>query len=344
MNTIGVIGGGGWGTALAKMCTEKGLPVDIWVREPEITEEINSRHTNNTFLPGVILPQALHANTSLESVVRNKKYLITAVPTQWVRSVARQMAPLVAEDAIIISVSKGLEVQSLKTLTAVLEEELPGRDPNSIVALSGPNHAEEVARNIPSATVVATPVLKYAEQVQDLLISPRFRVYTNPDRMGVQLGGALKNVIALAAGISDGLGFGDNSKAALVTRGLSEIARLGAAMGAKTPTFAGLSGMGDLFVTAGSKHSRNAWAGRELGAGKTLKEITASTKMVVEGVTTTQAAYQLAKELKIEMPITAITYQILFEELPPQDGVGQLMERMRTHEMEEVVSATYSWI
>jgi glycerol-3-phosphate dehydrogenase (NAD(P)+) len=344
MNAIGVIGGGGWGTALAKLCTEKGLSVDIWVREPEVTEEINGKHTNNTFLPGVVLPQALHASTSLENVVRNKKYLITAVPTQWVRSVARQMAAFVARDAIIISVSKGLEVHSLKTLTSVLEEELPEHDPSAIVALSGPNHAEEVARNIPSATVVATPVLKYAEEVQDLLISPRFRVYTNPDRMGVQLGGALKNVIALAAGISDGLGFGDNSKAALVTRGLSEIARLGAAMGAKTPTFAGLSGMGDLFVTAGSKHSRNAWAGRELGAGKTLEEITASTKMVVEGVTTTQAAYELAKQLNIEMPITSITYQILFKGMPPHDGVAQLMERMRTHEMEEVVSATYSWI
>jgi glycerol-3-phosphate dehydrogenase (NAD(P)+) len=341
---VGVIGGGGWGTALAKMCAEKGLQVEIWVRETEVAGEINQQHTNQTFLPGVTLPESLKAKTDLADVIKGKKYLITAVPTQWVRSVARQMAPLVARDMIIISVSKGLEVQNLKTLTEVLEEELPDHDSNAFVALSGPNHAEEVARNIPSATVVATPVLKYAEEVQDLLISPRFRVYTNPDRIGVQLGGALKNVIALAAGISDGLGFGDNSKAALVTRGLSEIARLGAAMGAKTPTFAGLSGMGDLFVTASSKHSRNAWAGRELGQGKTLTQITSSTKMVVEGVTTTQAAYQLAQNLKIQMPITTITYQILFEELAPQDGVSQLMERMRTHEMEEVVAATYSWL
>jgi glycerol-3-phosphate dehydrogenase (NAD(P)+) len=341
---IGVIGGGGWGTALAKMCAEKGIQVEIWVREPEVVAEINQQHTNNTFLPGVILPNSLQASTSLTDVVKNKRYLITAVPTQWVRSVARQMSNIITKDTIIISVAKGLEVQSLKTITAVLQDELPEHDPNAFVALSGPNHAEEVARNIPSATVVATPVLKYAEEVQDLLISPRFRVYTNPDRMGVQLGGALKNVIALAAGISDGLGFGDNSKAALVTRGLSEIARLGAALGAKTPTFAGLSGMGDLFVTAASKHSRNAWAGRELGQGKTLSEITASTKMVVEGVATCQAAYQLSQQLKIEMPITAITYGILFGGVAPQDGVRQLMERMRTHEMEEVVSATYSWL
>jgi glycerol-3-phosphate dehydrogenase (NAD(P)+) len=344
MIAVGVIGGGGWGTALGKMCAQKGLQVEIWVREPEVAEEINRQHTNNTFLPGVVLPDSLHASTSLADIVKNKKYLITAVPTQWVRLVVREMANFIAKDAVIISVSKGLEVQSLKTLTAVLEDELPGHDSDAFVALSGPNHAEEVARDIPSATVVATPVLKYAEEVQDLLISPRFRVYTNPDRIGVQLGGALKNVIALAAGISDGLGFGDNSRAALVTRGLSEMARLGSALGAKTPTFAGLSGMGDLFVTAGSKHSRNAWAGRELGQGKTLAEITASTKMVVEGVTTTQAAYKLAQQLNVEMPITAITYQILFGGLAPKDGVRQLMERMRTHEMEEVVSATYSWI
>jgi glycerol-3-phosphate dehydrogenase (NAD(P)+) len=341
---IGVIGGGGWGTALAKICAEKGLKVEMWVREPEVAQEINDQHTNNTFLSGVILPNSLQASTSLVDVVAHKKYLITAVPTQWLRPVARQMSSLIAKDTIIISVAKGLEIQSLKTLTEVLQDELPDHDSNSFVALSGPNHAEEVARNIPSATVVATPVLKYAEEVQDLLISPRFRVYTNPDRIGVQLGGALKNVIALAAGISDGLGFGDNSKAALVTRGLSEIARLGEVLGAKTPTFAGLSGMGDLFVTASSKHSRNAWAGRELGQGKTLAEITASTKMVIEGVATTQAAYQLAQQLKIEMPITSITHAILFGGVAPQDGVRHLMERMRTHEMEDVVSATYSWL
>jgi glycerol-3-phosphate dehydrogenase (NAD(P)+) len=229
-------------------------------------------------------------------------------------------------------------------MNTVLAEELPMVDPNAIVALSGPTHAEEVAANYPSLIVVSTPVLKYAEAVQDLLISPTFRVYTNPDRIGVQLGGALKNVIALAAGISEGLGLGDNSKAALVTRGLAEMSRLGAAMGAQTPTFAGLSGMGDLFVTAFSKHSRNSWAGRELGKGRSLEDIVNSTKMVVEGVTTTRAAYQLARSLNVELPITFITHQILYEGVAPQDGVGHLMERVRTHEMEEVVTATYKWI
>ena len=341
---IGIIGAGGWGTALAKLCVERGHQVKIWALEPEVVAEINQNHTNNTFLAGVTLPSSLSASSSLADVISGRKYIITAIPSQWVRHVAQQMRPLLKNDTVLVSVTKGLEVQSLKTITAVLEEELPQIDPCAIVALSGPNHAEEVARNIPSVTVVSTPTLKYAEEIQDLLISPLFRVYTNPDRIGVQLGGALKNVIALAAGISDGLGFGDNTKAALTTRGLVEMARLGAAMGAKSPTFAGLSGMGDLFVTAASQHSRNAWAGRELGKGKTLQEITASTKMVVEGVTTTAAAYKLAKQLQVEMPITFIVHQILFEGISPQDGVRHLMERVRTHEMEEVITATYTWL
>lgn len=340
---IGIVGSGGWGTALAKICAEKGHQVQLWALEPEVVKEINEQHMNHTFLPGVELPQTLQASNSMREVVSGKKYLFTAVPSQWVRSVAKQMAAYLNPDAIVISVSKGLDPESLKTLTAVLTEELPMVDPNAILALSGPNHAEEVARRIPSATVVATPVLKFAEEVQDLLISDVFRVYTNPDRIGVQLGGALKNIIALAAGISDGLGFGDNTKAALVTRGLAEMSRLGVALGAQSPTFAGLSGMGDLFVTASSKHSRNAWAGRELGKGRSLADIIGSTKMIVEGVSTTKAAYKIAKQVQIEMPITFITYQILFENLLPHKGVSHLMERMKTHEMEEVVFGTYSW-
>ncbi|TCL64235.1 glycerol-3-phosphate dehydrogenase (NAD(P)+) [Hydrogenispora ethanolica] len=340
---IAVVGSGGWGTALAFHCAQKGYPVKIWAHESEVVTEINRQHTNATFLPGITLPESIQASGSLEEVLSGCRYVITAVPSQWLRSVAKKMAPLITRNHLIISASKGLEVQSLKTLATVLEEELPMVEPGAVIALSGPNHAEEVARRIPSTTVVATPILKFAEEVQDLLISPLLRVYTNPDRLGVQLGGALKNIIALAAGISDGLGFGDNTKAALITRGLAEMARLGAAMGAQTPTFSGLSGMGDLFVTASSKHSRNAWAGRELGKGRSLAEILSSTKMVVEGVTTTQAAYRLAREKQVEIPITNITYQVLFEGVPPLEGVSRLMERVRTHEMEEVVAATYTW-
>ncbi|HYH04456.1 MAG TPA: NAD(P)H-dependent glycerol-3-phosphate dehydrogenase [Bacillota bacterium] len=341
---IGVIGGGGWGTALAKTCAQKGLAVTIWAKEPEVVAEINNQHTNNTFLPGITIPDSIRASTSLEEVVSGKKYLIFTVPSQWLRSVAQAAQPFVGKDTVIISASKGLEIQSLKLMSNVLAEELTTIDPNAIVALSGPTHAEEVAVNNPSLIVVSTPALKYAEEVQDLLISPTFRVYTNPDRTGVQLGGALKNVIALAGGISDGLGFGDNSKAALVTRGMAEMARLGAALGAQTPTFAGLSGMGDLFVTAFSKHSRNSWAGRELGKGRTLDDIVNSTKMVVEGVSTTRAAYQLARSLNVEMPITFITHKILYEGITPREGVSQLMERVRTHEMEEIVTAKYAWM
>ncbi len=341
---IGIIGGGGWGTTLAKHCAEKGYQVALWALEPEVVDEINNQHTNQVFLPGVRLPESIHASNSIAEVVSGKSYLITAIPSKWLRQVARKMSPYVSEQMIVISVTKGLELNSLKTMTTVLAEELPNIDENAIVALSGPNHAEEVARSIPSATVVSTPVLYYAEKVQDLLISPLFRVYTNPDRIGVELGGALKNIIALAAGISDGLGFGDNTKAMLVTRGLVEIARLGTALGAQTPTFSGLSGMGDLFVTASSIHSRNSWAGRELGKGRTLAEITVSTRMVIEGVTTTEAAYQLAHKLKVELPITFTTYQILFEGLSPQKGVSRLMERTRTHEMEEIITGTYTWV
>lgn len=340
---IGIVGSGGWGTTLAKVCAEKGRRVQLWAMEPEVVAEINEQHTNHTFLPGVELPETLNASNSIREVVSRKKYLFIAVPSQWVRSVAKQMAAYVNPETLVISVSKGLDPESLETLTQVLTEELPTVDPNAVLALSGPNHAEEVARRIPSATVVATPVLKFAEEVQDLLISDVFRVYTNPDRIGVQLGGALKNIIALAAGISDGLGFGDNTKSALVTRGLAEMSRLGVALGAQSPTFSGLSGMGDLFVTASSKHSRNAWAGRELGKGRSLADIVGSTKMVIEGISTTKAAYRIAKEIGVEMPITFITHQILFENLSPKEGVSQLMERMKTHEMEEMVFATYSW-
>jgi glycerol-3-phosphate dehydrogenase (NAD(P)+) len=340
---IGVIGGGGWGTTLARHCANQGYPVKLWVREPEVMAEINTRHTNETFLPGIQLPPALKASSSLAEVAAGSQFLITAVPSQWLRAIAHEMAPYVGPDTIVISATKGLDDQSLKLMTDVLADELPALDPDAFVALSGPTHAEEVAREIPTVIVVATPALKQAEKVQDLLISSRLRVYTNPDRIGVQLGGALKNVIALAAGIGDGLGFGDNTKAALVTRGLAEMARLGLALGAQSPTFAGLSGMGDLFVTASSQHSRNAWAGRELGKGRRLDEILGSTKMVVEGVTTAKAAYALAKKNQVELPITFITYQILFENMAPREGVSHLMERLRTHEMEEGVAATYRW-
>jgi glycerol-3-phosphate dehydrogenase (NAD(P)+) len=341
---IGVIGGGGWGTALAKILAEKDLPVVLWAREAEVVAEINHEHTNKTFLKGIVLPDTVRATTSLPEATTGQKYLIFTVPSQWLRVVAQAAAPYVGPETLVLSATKGLEIESLKMMSAVLTEELPMVNPHSIVTLSGPTHAEEVAANYPTLIVVSTPALQYAEAAQDLLISPTFRVYTNPDQVGVQLGGALKNVIALAAGISDGLGFGDNSKAALVSRGMTEMARLGAALGAQTPTFAGLSGMGDLFVTAFSKHSRNSWAGREIGKGRPLEEIVNSTKMVVEGIATTRAAYRLAGSLQVEMPITFITHKILYEGISPRAGVGQLMERLRTHEMEEVVSATYAWL
>jgi glycerol-3-phosphate dehydrogenase (NAD(P)+) len=262
------------------------------------------------------------------------------VPSQWVRNVARQLSGVISNESLVINAAKGLELTTQKRLTEVLIEELPIPD-HRIVALSGPNHAEEVGLNLPSASVVASPELSCAQEAQDLLMNNFFRVYTNPDRIGVELGGAFKNIISLAAGISEGLGFGDNTKAAIITRGIAEMARLGTAMGAKSDTFAGLSGLGDLFVTASSKHSRNRWAGQEIGNGRSPEEVLASTPMVVEGVPTTKAAYLLAQKTGVELPITNKVYEVLFEGASPKQCVGELMARGRTHETEEVAEVIH---
>lgn len=332
---LGVIGAGGWGTALAKVLADNCHDVVLWARETEIVDEINQRHQNSQFLSGVNLPEKLVATNLLEQAVLDRQALVMAVPSQWVRSMAKQVSAFIHPEALVVNVAKGLEITSQKRLTEVLEEELPVPDEH-IVALSGPNHAEEVARGVPSATVVASPNQGVAETVQDLFMNAQFRVYTNADRTGVELGGALKNIIALAGGITDGLGFGDNTKAALITRGIAEMARLGAALGALPQTFAGLSGLGDLFVTASSRHSRNNWAGREIGSGRSPQEVLSSTPMVVEGAPTSKAAYLLSKKLKVEMPITTKVYEVLYEGASPLKGVSELMARVRTHESEEV--------
>lgn len=332
---LAVIGAGGWGTALAKVLVDNEHEVLLWAREPEVALEINQHHLNSRFLSEVGLPEKLQATEDLQQAVDHCEALVMAVPSQWTRVMARQVAPLISRNTIVINVSKGLEITTQKRLTEVLEEELPIAN-ERIVALSGPNHAEEVARGVPSATVVASPDQTIAETVQDIFMNSSFRVYTNADRTGVELGGALKNIIALAGGITDGLGFGDNTKAALITRGIAEMARLGVAMGALSQTFAGLSGLGDLFVTASSRHSRNSWAGREIGSGRSPEEVFNSTPMVVEGAPTSKAAYLLSKQLQVEMPITTKVYEVLYEGASPIKGVKELMERGRTHESEEV--------
>ncbi len=333
---IGVVGAGGWGTALAKLLTENGHDVTIWSHEKETMVEINESHSNQCFLPDVKLPEALVASNDPEEVASGAELITFVVPSQWLRSTSKLFASFISSTMLVVNAGKGIDKQTLKPLTQVLKEELAVPD-NQIVVLSGPNHSEEVSRKIPSATVVAAPELKIAEIVQEAFISPYFRVYTNLDRLGVEMGGALKNVFAMAAGVSDGLNYGDNTKAALVTRALAEMCRLGEIMGAQPLTFSGLSGLGDLYVTTASKHSRNAWAGRQIGKGRSLEEILASTPMVIEGVPTTKAAYSLSKKYQVELPIIEKMFQILFEGYSPRQAVIDLMNRERRHEIESIL-------
>lgn len=333
---VAVIGAGSWGTALAILLADKGYDVCLWGRRREYVEEMLETRENRDYLPGVKIPYGLQMTWDLEKSILNREYIVLVVPSHSMRQMVSQIRPFIDKNAVIISASKGLEVDTLKRMSEVIKEELHESMHKNVAAISGPSHAEEVSKGLPTTVVAAAPHKEIAESVQDLFITSKFRVYTNPDIIGVELGGALKNIIALGAGISDGLGFGDNTKAALMTRGIAEIARLGIAMGAEPLTFAGLSGIGDLIVTCTSIHSRNRRAGILIGQGKTLDEIYSNTKMVIEGVRTTKAAYKLQKEYNIEMPITSELYKVLFEAKNPLNAVKDLMERGRTHEIEEV--------
>lgn len=339
MKQVAVIGAGSWGTALSLTLAQNCPSVTMWARREELAVQISNTKENTDYLPGVILPEQVSVTSDMEQAVREKDVVLLVVPSHTVRATARLIAPYLKQNAIIVSCAKGLEEETFLRMSEVLVEELPQHTHTAV--LSGPNHAEEVGRRIPSATVVSAGKRQAAETVQDLLMTPFFRAYTNPDMAGVELGGALKNVIALSAGIAEGLGFGDNTKAALMTRGLTEIARLGMRMGADILTFAGLSGIGDLVVTCTSRHSRNRYLGVEIGRGKTANEVLSSMRMVVEGVRTTGAAWQLSQRYAVEMPITCQTHRILFENKDPRTAVEDLMRRGRTHEMEEIVSGKY---
>lgn len=338
MKKVAIIGAGSWGTALTLPLAENCREVNLWVRRQELCRLIRDERLNQDYLPGVKLPANVTVTSDLEAAIRDKDALVLVVPSHTVRTMARQIAPYLKKDTIIINCAKGVEEDTLRRISEILQEELPHCRP---AVLSGPNHAEEVGRLIPSATVVSAHTRTVAEIAQDLFMTAFFRVYTNPDFLGVEISGALKNVIALGAGISDGLGFGDNTKAALMTRGLTEIARLGVKMGANPLTFAGLAGIGDLVVTCTSKHSRNRNFGVELGRGRNLEEILVGTRMVAEGVRTTRAAWQLAELHGVEMPITQQAYEVLFKHKNPRQAVEDLMRRGRRHEMEEIVSDKY---
>jgi glycerol-3-phosphate dehydrogenase (NAD(P)+) len=335
--TIGVIGAGSWGTALALLLGQKGFQVTLWLRSEELLKEIGQANENSTYLPGVSFPPTVKATNNLEEAVRGKNLIVLAVPSHAVRKTVSLIMKYFQEDTIIVNAAKGLEEGSLKRLSQVIIEELSPTFPNAKVAvLSGPNHAEEVGRMIPTATVVAAGEETVAKKVQDIFMSPYFRVYTNSDITGVELGGALKNIIAIGAGVCEGLNYGDNTKAALVTRGLVEITRLGLALGARRGTFSGLTGVGDLFVTCTSSLSRNRYVGVMLGKNNALEDIISSMKMVAEGVKTTNAAHELSQQCGVEMPITREVYRILFEGMKPKVAVADLMRRDKRHEIEEI--------
>lgn len=337
---IAVLGAGSWATALSRLLSKNGHRVLMWSIVPEQVAEINETRENSLFLPGVILPPNVEVTLDMEKVLDRAEVVLFGVPSHAFRGVLKMAAGLLPGKGILINVAKGIEADSLLRLSQAFTEEAGPDQLSRYVVLSGPSHAEEVGRDIPTAVVAASPFLKAAEYVQDLFMCETFRVYTNPDVVGVELGGALKNIIALGTGIADGLGFGDNTKAALMTRGLAEITRLGISMRAKPLTFAGLAGVGDLIVTCTSMHSRNRRAGIAIGQGKTMEEALTGVRMVVEGVRTTRAARRLSERQNVEMPITEEIYRVLFEGLPPGTAVYKLMTRGKTHEMEEVALAS----
>lgn len=336
MKKIAVLGAGSWGTALAIVLADNGHEVRLWGKRTEQIDEINNAHTNEKYLPGVDLPDSIKGYIGLKEALADVGYVVIAIPTKAIRDVVREMTEYLPDQVTIVHASKGIEPDTHLRVSEMIVEELGRYKPNAVVALSGPSHAEEVSRRQPTTVTVSSENMAEAEKVQDLFMNKHFRVYTNPDIIGVEIGGALKNIIALGAGISDGLGFGDNSKAALMTRGLAEIARLGVKLGANPLTFSGLSGLGDLIVTCTSSHSRNWRAGNMLGKGYPLEKVLEQMGMVVEGIRTTKAAYQLAKDYNVSMPITESLYQVLFHNRLSKAAVEELMNRLKTDEMEEL--------
>lgn len=339
---IAVIGAGGWGTALSIVAHQAGNEVSLWARKPDTAQTLRETRENQQYLPSVSIPTEIDITADLAEALHGAALVLFVVPAQALRSTLNLAKPFLQGAQILLTASKGIEDGTQMLMSQVARDVLSEPMYNRLGVLSGPNHAEEVGKLVPSATVISCLQHEIASEAQRLLISSHFRVYTNNDLTGVEVAGAMKNVIALAAGISDGLGFGDNTKAALMTRGLAEIARLGVAMGADPLTFSGLAGMGDLIATCTSLHSRNARAGRALGSGKSLKEILASTQMVVEGVWTTEAAYHLGMKNNIELPITNQVYQILFAGKDAKQAVVDLMERDATREEESYILSAYS--
>ncbi|MDB4968201.1 MAG: hypothetical protein JWN44_3890 [Myxococcales bacterium] len=330
---IAVIGAGSWGTALAKVLADKGNAVTLWGRSPEHAAEIQETRVNARYLPQARLPDTLTATADLEAAVHGKQYVVSVVPSHTVREVLGRAARAMSADAVVVSASKGIENDSLATMDEVLKEIMPGKVGARLAFLSGPSFAKEVGNGLPTAVVMASRDRRVAEDAATLFQGERFRVYTSDDVPGVELGGALKNVMAIAAGVADGLGLGNNSRAALITRGLAEISRLAVRKAANPLTLAGLAGMGDLVLTCTGDLSRNRHVGLELGKGKTLAQVLAGMSQVAEGVKTTRSAHDLAQRLGVEMPITEAMYKVLYEDLPAKAVVHGLMGRAPKHEL-----------
>ncbi len=326
---IAVIGSGGWGTAVSLLLAGKGYDVYLWSWIQEETDRLNRDRENREFLPGVTFPKNIICSHDMRECVNDAKLIVTAVPSPATRTTAKQLSQFVTNGQKLVNISKGLEEKTLMRLSEVYAQEIPQA---RIAVMSGPSHAEEVSRKLPTTNVVASNDKKLAAEIQSIFMDETFRVYTDTDVIGLELGGSLKNVIALCAGISDGLGYGDNTKAALITRGLAEISRLGIAMGAEEKTFMGLSGMGDLIVTCTSMHSRNRRAGILLGKGKSLRETLDEVHMVVEGVNTAAAAYELSRKYNVEMPIVEEANNILYNCASAREAVGRLMTREKKGE------------
>lgn len=329
MKKIGVIGAGSWGTALANTLAIKGHQVKIWDINQDHLKSMEEFRENKAFLPEVKLHENITISYTIEDTLKDGDIGLFSVPAQHFRQALTSALPYLSKEMVLVNVAKGIEQKTLLTMSQIAEEVAPEIP---YVVLSGPSHAEEVGRMLPTTVAVASKDMKFAEFIQDVFITDRFRVYTNHDVIGVELGGALKNIIALGAGISDGMGFGDNAKAAMMTRGIAEIARLGVQLGAEVLTFAGLAGIGDLIVTCTSMHSRNRRCGMMIGQGMKPSEAVEKIGMVVEGMYTTEAAYQLAKKVGVEMPITECIYQVINDQIDAKEAVEVLMGREKKHE------------
>jgi glycerol-3-phosphate dehydrogenase (NAD(P)+) len=333
---IGVVGAGSWGTALANLLASKGYRIDLWVFERDVKEQIQQSGENSVFLPGFKLSDNLHPTNDLAKAVLDKDLILLVVPSHVVRDTTAKMAAYLSADTVVVSASKGIENKTHLTMTGVMQQTLTGIPPRQLAVLSGPSFAKEVARNLPTVVTVASQDATVAAMVQQAMVTPYFRVYTSEDIVGVELGGSIKNVIAIAAGVIDGLELGLNTRAALITRGMTEIRRLGLKMGANPRTFTGLAGFGDLILTCTGDLSRNHTVGKKIGQGQTVDHILGQMRMVAEGVKTAKSVYNLSRKLGVEMPISHEICRILYEDLSPREAVTRLMTRDLKQELDEI--------